>query len=61
MRLLFESFKLQHSDVPVGHYAVTLMVGLQGPNSPHSSVFLDLRDDGMNTAADFFDFVKVLA
>jgi hypothetical protein len=33
------------------------MVGLQGPNSPHSSVFLDLRDDGMNTAADFFDFV----
>jgi hypothetical protein len=46
-----------NNDSLVDHYAVTLMVGFHAPNSQQLPIFLDFRNDGMNTSGDFFSFV----
>jgi transposase len=46
-----------NNDSLVDHYAVTLMVGFHAPPSQREPVFLDFRNDGMNTSCDFLSFV----
>lgn len=46
-----------NNDSLVEHYAVTLMIGFHAPNSAQPPVFVDFRDNGMNTSADFLTFV----